>query len=310
MGNTKRDLLMVSDLAPSELDGVLALAARLKRDRGAHRSALDGSSVGIFFEHPSTRTRISSEVAAVELGAHPVTLRGEEVGIGSRESPEDVAKVLARYVDLIAMRVRHHGTLEAIATHSDVPVVNLLSDRSHPCQALADLQTIAEHRPLRSTRLTYVGDGNNVAHSLLLAGAMTGMDVVVAAPEGFWPASDVVAEATELATASGGSVAVTEDAKAAVDGCDVIYTDVWTSMGQEDDDAGRAEAFGAYRVDEALFDLADPNAIFLHCLPAHRGEEVTAAMMAHERSLIFDQAENRLHAFKALMLFLMDKTLE
>jgi len=302
----KRDFLMVSDLSTSELTDVLALAASLKLDRRAHDDALAGRSVGIFFEHPSTRTRVSSEVAIVELGAHPVTLRGEEVGIARREAPSDVGRVLERYVDLIAMRVAGHSTLQAIAAAADrVPVVNLLSDRSHPCQVLADLQTIAEHRSLPGTRLAYLGDGNNVSHSLLLGGAMAGMDVVIAAPDGFGPDAAIFAQATELARPSGGSVAVVDDPRSAVANCDVVYTDVWTSMGQEAEQQQRLQAFAGFEVDEDLFELADADAMFLHCLPAHRGEEVSAAMMEHERSLVFDQAENRLHAFKALLLFLL-----
>lgn len=296
---------MVSDLASPELERILADAAALKPDRLQRHNELVGKSIGIFFEHPSTRTRISSEVAVAELGAHPVTLRGEEVGISSREAPEDVARVLSRYVSLIAMRVRSHETLEAIAAHASVPVVNLLSDRSHPCQALADLQTISEHRPLPGTRLAYVGDGNNVAHSLLLGGALVGMNVTVAAPTGFEPAPEVVRAAEKIAAENGGSVAVVAQPEEAVRGADVVYTDVWTSMGQEQEAQRRVEAFAGFEVDLAMFSLAADNALFLHCLPAHRGEEVSAEIMEHPRSLVFDQAENRLHAFKALVLFLL-----
>lgn len=300
-----RNLLMITDLG-GDLTKVLADAATLKQDRLQRHDALAGHSVGIFFEHPSMRTRISSEVAIAELGAHPVTLRGEEVGISSREAPEDVARVLSRYVSLVAMRVRSHVTLEAVAAHATVPVVNLLSDRSHPCQALADLQTIAEHRTLAGTRLAYVGDGNNVAHSLLLGGAMSGMDVTIASPKGFEPAGDIVAEATRLAAEHGSLIAVTDDPRAAVDGADVVYTDVWTSMGKEEEKRRRLEAFSGYEVTEEMFSLAKSDAVFLHCLPAHRGEEVSAAMIEHPRSFVFDQAENRLHAFKALMLALLE----
>lgn len=303
---TKTDFLMTSDLTIGELGEVLATAATLKQDRLQNHDALAGHSVGIFFEHPSTRTRISSEVAVAELGAHPVTLRGEEVGISSREAPEDVARVLSRYVSLIAMRVRSHETLMAIAENATVPVVNLLSDRSHPCQALADLQTVAEHRSLPGTRLAYVGDGNNVAHSLLLAGAMSGMDIAVAAPDDFQPSPDVVAEAERIAADTGGSVELTMNPRDAILGSDVVYTDVWTSMGMEEDAARRLAVFEGYQIDEQLFGLAGADALFLHCLPAHRGEEVSAEMMEHPRSLVFDQAENRLHAFKALVLFLLD----
>lgn len=299
----KRDFLMMTDLTEAELGHVLADAAALKRDRLARRDALAGQSVGLFFEHPSTRTRISTEVAAVEVGAHPVVLKGDEVGLGSREAPEDVARVLARYLSLVAMRVKSHAVLEAIAASADIPVVNLLSNVSHPCQGLADLQTIAEHRPLPGTRVAYVGDGNNVAHSLLLGGAMMGMEIVIATPEGREPDPQIVAKGSEIAARNGGSVALSNVAAAAVTGSDVVYADVWTSMGQE---SSGQNVFADYQVDASLFSMAKPEAIFMHCLPAHRGEEVTHEVLEHERSFVFDQAENRLHAVKALMLFLLD----
>ena len=299
------NFLMISDLG-EDLPAVLANAAKLKQDRLQQSAALAGQSVGIFFEHPSTRTRIASEVAVVELGAHPVTLRGEEVGIGKREDPADVARVLSRYVTLVAMRVRSHDTLRSIAQYASVPVVNLLSDLSHPCQALADLQTIAEHRPLPGTRVAYIGDGNNVAHSLLIGGAMTGMDLALAVPEGFRPAADIVETAQQLALEHGGKISITGDPRVAAEGADVVYTDVWTSMGQEEERKRRLEAFAGYEVTTEMFDLAASDAIFMHCLPAHRGEEVAAEMLDHPRSVVFDQAENRLHAFKSLVLALLE----
>ncbi|NND04593.1 MAG: ornithine carbamoyltransferase [Acidimicrobiia bacterium] len=300
------NFLMISDLGET-LPKVLSDAATLKLDRMQRRDALLGQSIGIFFEHPSTRTRIASEVAVAELGAHPVTLRGEEVGIGKREDPADVARVLSRYVTLVAMRVRSHETLRSIAQYATVPVVNLLSDRSHPCQALADLQTIAEHRSLPGTRLAYVGDGNNVAHSLLLGAAMTGMHITIAVPDDFRPAPDILQSASRLAAEHDGEIALTNDPRAAADGADVVYTDVWTSMGLEEERQHRLSAFAGYEVTEEMFDLADSKAIFMHCLPAHRGEEVAAEMLDHPRSVVFDQAENRLHAFKALILALLEK---
>jgi len=301
----KRSFLMMSDLTVDELDGVLANAAALKLDRLRHRDALGGHSVGLFFEKPSTRTRISTEVATVELGAHPVTLRGDEVGMGSREAPEDVARVLSRYLSLVALRVKSHATLDAIAQHGSIPVVNLLSDRSHPCQALADLQTVAEHRSLPGTRLAYVGDGNNVAHSLILGGAMAGMHIEIATPEGYEPAGDIVEQGQGIAVHSGGSVTITNDPEAAVTGSDVVYADVWTSMGQEAEAQRRLADFGGFQMNMDLFSKAAQHALFLHCLPAHRGEEVTDDVVDHERSFVFDQAENRLHAFKALVAFLL-----
>lgn len=298
------DFLMTSDLGNAGLASVLDLAARVKSDRALHAGALAGQRVGLFFEKPSTRTRVSCEVAVVDLGAHPVVLKQDEVGLGRRESVEDVARVLDRYLDVLALRVFHHRDLEVLADFAAAPVINLLSDRSHPCQALADLQTIAEHRPLRDTTVTYLGDGNNVAHSLLIAGAMSGMHIRVACPRGYEPAADVLNDARALADEAGGSVVVGDDARSMVSGADVVYTDVFTSMGQEDEAEGRKGLFADYQVNLELFERAPDHAIFLHCLPAHRGEEVTGDVMEHERSMVFDQAENRMHAFKALVLHL------
>ncbi len=296
------DYLMVTDLGAEGLRRVLDLAATVKRDPGAHRTRLAGRSVGLFFEKPSTRTRVSCEVGAHQLGAQPVVLKQDEVGLGKREAVADVARTLDRYLDVLAFRVFRHTDLVALAENADAPVINLLSDLSHPCQALADLQTIAEHRPLAGTTVTYVGDGNNVAHSLLLAGALSGMHMRMAAPLGYEPDEGIVETATELASGHQGSVTVGNDAEALVGGADVVYTDVWASMGQEDEAAERTALFAPFRVTEEMFASAADGAIFLHCLPAHRGEEVTHEVIEHERSFVFDQAENRMHAFKALLL--------
>jgi ornithine carbamoyltransferase len=299
-----KDFLNVTDLGPDRLAEVLATAAAVKADRTRYAGALAGMHVGLFFEKPSTRTRVSCEVATVDLGAHPVVLKADEVGLGKREAVADVGRVLDRYLDVLAFRVFDHANLEEIAEHADAPVINLLSDQSHPCQALADLQSIAEHRPLAGASVAYLGDGNNVCHSLILAGAMAGMNVRVAAPEGYEPAAGVVDQATAVAATSGGSIAVTNDPAVAVAGVDAVYTDVWTSMGQEDEAADRSARFAPFHVDEQLFDAAAPDAVFLHCLPAHRGEEVSHGVMEHPRSRVFDQAENRMHSFKALLLHL------
>lgn len=299
-----RDFLMTTDMAPDELIGVVELAGAVKANPTSVAGRLSGFKIGLFFQKPSTRTRVSCEVAAVDLGAHPLTLRDEEVGLGTREAPEDVARVLDRYLDVLALRVFDHADLDAMAAHADAAVINLLSDVAHPVQALADLQTIAEVRPLRGTSVAYVGDGNNVCHSLLLSGALTGMHIRVATPPGFAPRTSIVDQAVEVATATGGSIDLGTDVATAVAGADVVYTDVWTSMGHESEAATRESAFAGYRIDETLFASAADEAIFLHCLPAHRGEEVTDGVMDHERSLVFDQAENRAHAFKALLLHL------
>lgn len=297
------DFVNVTDLGRQGLAEVLAGAAAVKADREGVAGSRRGLRVGLFFEKPSTRTRVSCEVAAADLGMVPLVLKQDEVGLGKREAVADVARVLDRYLDVLAFRVFDHANLVAVADHAAAPVINLLSDREHPCQALADLQTLAEHRPLDGSVVAYVGDGNNVCHSLMLAGAMMGVSVRVAAPGGYEPDGEMVAAARALA-AGGAEIVVTDDPGEAVRGADAVYTDVWASMGQEEEAETRRRLFDPYRVDEALFGLAAPDAVFLHCLPAHRGEEVSDAVMEHERSRVFDQAENRLHAFKALLLHL------
>jgi ornithine carbamoyltransferase len=240
----------------------------------------------------------------VDLGAHPLVLKQDEVGLGKRESVEDVARVLDRYLDVLAFRVFDHRNLVALAESAEAPVINLLSDLEHPCQALADLQTLQEHKPLSGQVVAFIGDGNNVCHSLMVAGAMAGTSVRVAGPRGHEPSPEVVARARDLA-ADGAEIVVTDDPQEAVQGVDAVYTDVWASMGQEEEAAERRRQFEPYRVDETLFALAAPDAIFLHCLPAHRGDEVTDGVADHPRSRIFDQAENRMHAFKALLLHVL-----
>lgn len=297
------DFLMVPDLGADGLGEVLRLSADVKANPAHYAGRLDGKKVGLFFQKPSTRTRASCEVGTVDLGAHPVVMKQDEVGLGKRETVEDVARTLDRYLDILAFRVFNHSDLVGVADNAAAPVINLLSDRSHPCQALADLQTVAEHRTLAGTTVTYVGDGNNVCHSLMLAGAMQGMHVRVAAPAGYEPAPDITEQASALAAANGGSIMVTSDPVEGVADSHVVYTDVWTSMGQEDEASERRALFAPFQVTEALFSEAAADAIFLHCLPAHRGEEVAHEVIEHERSFVFDQAENRMHAFKGLLLY-------
>jgi ornithine carbamoyltransferase len=298
------DLLMVTDLGAAGLTETLRLAADSKQDLEKYAGRMNGQKVGLFFEKPSTRTRVSCEVATVELGAHPVVLKADEVGLGKREAVEDVGRVLDRYLDVLAFRVFDHGNLVKLAENSTAPVVNLLSDLSHPCQALADLQTIAEHVPLAEAKVAYIGDGNNVCHSLMLAGAMAGSHIRVAGPAGYEPEKGIVATATEIAAGTGGSITVTNDAAAAVAGADIVYTDVWTSMGQEAEAADRIAMLMPYQVTRELFESAATDAIFMHCLPAHRDEEVTHEVIEHPRSMVFDQAENRMHSFRGLLLYL------
>lgn len=290
-------LLGIGDIEPTELRALVALAATVKAEPASVAGALTGRSIGLFFMKQSVRTWVSCDVAAIELGVHPVVIRNEQVGLGTRETPQDVGRVLERYLDLLGMRVFEHADLEQIADVVSVPVINLLSDREHPCQAVADVQTLAEHRPIEGSVLAYVGDGNNTCNSLMLAATMAGATVRIATPTGYEPDRQLLAEAHRF-----GEVVVTNDPHEAVAGADAIYTDVWASMGQESEAGERRRVFAPYRVDLALFESANADAIFLHCLPAHRGEEVTDEVMDHPRSRVYDQAENRLHSFKAILL--------
>jgi ornithine carbamoyltransferase len=303
----ERDYLSVDDLEPAEILHLLDLAERLKADRDLHRDALQHRTIALIFEKASTRTRVSFEVAVDQLGGRPTTLTATDLQLGRGETIEDTGRVLSRYVDAIVLRTFEQERLEALAGAATVPVINALSDFEHPCQALADLLTIQERSgPLAGRVLAYVGDGNNVAHSLLLAGAKTGMTVRVAAPTGFEPIPQIVQRASEIAEETGGSVEVLADPQSAVKGARVVYTDVWASMGQEEESEERSLVFRPYQVNRALLDTAEPDAIVLHCLPAHRGLEITDEVIDGPRSAVWDQAENRLHAQKALLLMLFD----
>jgi ornithine carbamoyltransferase len=302
-----RHFLLDTDISAAEQADILEDAARRKRTRRVSEGTpLAGRSIALVFEKPSTRTRLSFEVGVVELGGHPLVIDAGTTQLGRGEPIEDTARVMSRYVDAIVIRTFGQDRIEQLAAAASVPVVNALTDLAHPCQALADLQTIAEHRgTLAGQTLTYVGDGNNMAHSLLLAGAMAGLHVRVAAPADFSPQDDIVQSAKDIAGASGGSVTVTTDVLAAADGADVLYTDVWASMGQEAEASSRAKAFVGYQISDEVLAAAAADAIVLHCLPAHRGEEIAASVMDGPHSVVFDQAENRLHAQKALLAFLV-----
>jgi ornithine carbamoyltransferase len=297
----------MDDVTPEELNLLLELAAKIKQSPSDHASRLGGRSVALIFEKPSTRTRVSFEVAVASLGGHPLALSSSELQLGRGETIEDTGRVLSRYVDAIVLRTFGQERLEALAGAADIPVVNALSDYEHPCQVLADLLTIVERfgEP-RGRTLTYLGDGNNVAHSLLLGGAKLGMHLRVATPTGFEPIPQVVERAAEIAAETGGSVDVTNDPKAACDGADVLYTDVWASMGQEEEHAERVLVFTAFRLDASAVALASDEVIVMHCLPAHRGEEITDEVIDGPRSVVWDQAENRLHTQKALLAWLLD----
>ena len=303
-----RHFLADDDLAPDELQRVLDDAARRKSARSADPGdlALAGRSVALIFEKPSTRTRVSFEVGVAELGGHPVVIDASTTQLGRGETLEDTAMVLSRYCAAIVIRTFGQDRIERIASAASVPVVNALTDYAHPCQAIADLQTITERRGrLQGLVLTYVGDGNNVAHSLLLAGAAAGMHVRVATPSRYEPGDDVVKRAQAICAASGGSVGVLRDPVEAASGADVLYTDVWASMGQEDEAQSRLSAFSGYQLDDRLVAAAADEVVVLHCLPAHRGEEIAASVIDGPHSAVWDQAENRLHAQKALLAFLV-----
>jgi ornithine carbamoyltransferase len=297
------DFLRDQDVTGDELLSLLDLADAVKRTPGDYAQALAGKSIALLFEKPSLRTRLTFEIAMKQMGGGSVFIDGP---IGVREPLKDVARNIDRWVEGIVARVFAQATVEGLAEWSRVPVINALSDAYHPCQALADVQTIREHfGRIHGLKLAFIGDGNNVAHSLMLTGLRLGMDFAIGCPDGYDPNPDVVALATSLAAETGGKLTITQDPAEAVAGAHAVYTDVWASMGQEQEAVKRKKAFHAYQVNEALFALARPEAVFMHCLPAKRGEEVTDGVMEAARSVIFDQAENRLHAQKALLLMLL-----
>jgi ornithine carbamoyltransferase len=301
-----RHFLVDDDITADEQARILDDADRLKKDPYSEQPLAGPQSVAVIFEKPSTRTRLSFEAGIAELGGHPIILDARSTQLGRGETIEDTAAVLSRYVAAIVIRTFGQERIEALADAADVPVVNALTDYAHPCQALADLQTIREHKGgLSGVTLTYVGDGNNMAHSLLLAGALAGMHVRVASPPGFEPIEQVVRRASELAAGTGGSVQVHNDALVAADGADVLYTDVWASMGQENEAASRLLVFQPFALDDRVVNAAAHDVIVMHCLPAHRGEEIAASVIDGPHSVVFDQAGNRLHAQKALLAFLM-----
>lgn len=297
----ERDLLSLRSLSAHEIRSLIDRAKTRTPSR-----ALAGKSVGLFFEKASTRTRVSFEVAIAQLGGHPVFLPAQEIQLGRGETVADTARVLSRYLDALVIRTFGQDRLEEWARHAAIPVINGLTDAHHPCQILADLLTIDEQKNrLAGLVLAYVGDGNNVAHSLLEGCALMGMTCRVAAPKGYQPDAEIVKWAQVEAKKTGGAVWVGEDPREAGAGADVVYTDVWTSMGQETETAARLSAFRRYQINADLLRLAKPDAIVMHCLPAHRGEEITDDVMEGPQSVIFDQAENRLHIQKAILEMLV-----
>ncbi len=299
-----RNLLSISDLTPAALAYVLDTALRLKRD--GHEPLLAGRSLALLFEKPSLRTRVSFDVAMQQLGGTAVYLSQAEVGLGQREPVADVARVLSRYVQGIAARTYSQQTLVDLARFAQIPVINALSDDEHPCQALADLLTILERTgDLRGVRLAFIGDGNNVATSLIAAAAMAGMRFTIASPPRYRLTETAIEFARTLAAATGGAVREAETPQDAVRDADVVYTDVWTSMGQEESHGARLRDFAGYQVNAELMALAPSHAMFMHDLPAHRGEETVDEVIEGPQSVVFDQAENRLHAQKAILALLL-----
>jgi ornithine carbamoyltransferase len=302
----KRDYVNENDWSPAEIEAVLALADKVKTRPGDYRAALAGKSLAMIFEKSSTRTRVSFEAGMFQLGGLGMFLSSRDLQLGRGEPISDTAQVLSRYVDAIMARVFAQATVDGLARHASVPVINGLSDLLHPCQALADFQTVRERfGGTKGFRLCYVGDGNNVAHSLLVTGAKLGARVSVVTPPGFEPKAEVLAWAHAAASETGGSALVTQSLEEGLEGARAVYTDVWASMGQEAEAASRARKFEGYRVTARVMGMAAKDAIFLHCLPAHRGEEVDEAVIDGPASAVFDQAENRLHAQKALLLTLL-----
>jgi ornithine carbamoyltransferase len=296
-----KHLLTLMDLSPKEISGLLDLAAKFKKDPLGERKSLRGRTLAMIFQKPSTRTRVSFEVAMQRLGGNALFLSSRDLQLGRGETIADTARVLARYCDAIMARVFNHADLTGLA-EGGVPVINGLSDLLHPCQALADAMTIRERKgSLNEVKLAYLGDGNNVANALITLAARTGLALRIACPSGYDPDPDIV----HAARHEGADLLVTADPREAVAGVDVVYTDTWTSMGQEDDADRRRRDLTPYRVDEALFAAADPDALFMHCLPAHRGSEVVNAVIDHDRSVVFDQAENRLHTEQAVLFTLL-----
>ena len=304
-----RHFLSSADLTRDTALSMFQLAADLKQrwKAGRRGAPLAGRTMVLIFEKPSLRTRVTFEVGIVQLGGRAVHLSGGEIGMGTRESAPDVARNLSRWVDGIAARVYAHATVDALARHATVPVINGLSDFEHPCQALADFFTLWERGlDFGAMRLAWIGDGNNVCHSVIQLGALLGASIVVACPPGFEPDPRVV----DTARRRGGRIEITEDGRRAATGADVIYTDVWTSMGQEAERPRRQEAFGRYQVNETIVGFAKPAVLVMHCLPAHRGEEITDAVLDGPHSIALDQAENRLHAQKAVILTLLGGSID
>lgn len=304
----KKDLLSIRDLSLEEINSIFKLSVLLKKNKNKFNKVLSGRTLVLIFQKPSNRTRVSFEVGMYQLGGNSLYLSPAEINIGVRESVRDVAKTISRYVDGIVLRTFEHKNCLEMATAATVPVINGLSDFSHPCQGLADIFTIKEKfKDLKNVTLAYVGDGNNVCNSLLFAAAKTGANITVASPQGYSPDAQVVKYAQEIAKDTGSKIKITEDPVSAVKGANVVYTDVWASMGQEEEIAKRKIIFKDFQINAKLLANAAPGVLVMHCLPAHRGEEITAEVMDSKNSIVFDQAENRMHVQKAILIKLLGK---
>ncbi|MDJ0361145.1 ornithine carbamoyltransferase [Rhodococcus sp. H29-C3] len=303
------NFLRDDDLTPQQQGEVLAIAAELKRAPFSKRPLEGPQGVGVIFEKNSTRTRFSFEIGIAQLGGHAVVVDGRDTQLGREETLQDTGRVLSRYVEAVVWRTFGQKRLEQMASGATVPIINALSDEFHPCQVLADLQTLAEQKgSLTGLELAYFGDGaNNMAHSLLLGGVTAGINVTIAAPKEFAPRDYVLEAARARAAQTGATITITDDPQAAATGADALVTDTWTSMGQENDGLDRVAPFRPYRIDTELLALAKPDAVVLHCLPAHRGEEITDEVLDGPRSVVWDEAENRLHAQKALLVWLLEQ---
>ena len=302
----KRDLVSIQDLSSQDIYSLLELAGAMKKNPAEFRGVLAGKQLVLFFEKPSLRTRLTFEAGMNSLGGVSFFVDQTSSRLGAREPLDDVAHNLERWIDGVVLRTFSHETVAQMATFAAIPVINALSDHEHPCQALADLMTIQEKcGELRNVKIAYVGDGNNVANSLMLAAAKVGATISVGTPKGYEPETAVVSAARAIASKMGGKVKVTTDPIAAVAGADVVYTDVWASMGQESEAAERQKIFAPFQVNDDLMSHAAEHALFMHCLPAHRGDEVAASVIDSPRSVVFDEAENRLHIQKAILVMLM-----
>lgn len=303
----KKDLISIKDLSKDDINSLLELAQSLKMDASSYYEKLKGKSLGLIFQKPSNRTRVSFEVGMYQLGGHALYLGSDDIKLGTREATKDIAQTLSRYLDIIVARTFLHKDVVELAENATIPVINGLSDLLHPCQALADIFTIKEKfGQLEGLNMAYIGDGNNVLHSLLYAASITGVNIKIAVPKGYEPDKAILAESKKIAKAKGSRVELFYDKESAASDCDILYTDVWVSMGQEADKERRFNAFKDFQINSDLLKKARPECVLMHCLPAHRGDEVTDEVLDGPHSIVFDQAENRLHMQKAILLKMLN----